>query len=528
MTRCTCGADLPAGAATCPACGTPVAGAGGATSFLSGATKLGQPEIAVTDELAPGELFEGRYCIAERIGAGGMGVVYRAEDTATGRDIALKLVNTRLLGEGQAVARMIDEGLLTRDIRHANVVAVYDVARAGAQPYVTMEYLRGESLRQWLARQLQSGAEVSLEAAVGIVRAILDGLEAAHRTGVVHRDLKPENIMLLGDPSAGDCRLKIVDFGIARALGTSAMRTSGGAMGTPLYMAPEQRTSPEAAGPPADLYSLSRIFYELLMDVLPEGFWQPPSKHRADVPAGIDAMLETGLSARPRARQQSVGDYRAALDAAVAGTARGNGAPPPPAEGKDPATRPEQGGGIEPAGGVDDPPRKGPATGGGSAKPPHRTDPAPAAKPRWGWKKIGWAALAALLVAGVIEAALEEEDLSAPVIPSPYKPAPPTPTARADHSGTWYTDTGVVLQISHMPGSGRIEGVARSPDGTLVTLEGSLSGGRLAATLRSPVDPGFRGQVNGRMTDETHISYSATFSNAPPESGRIHLNHTPP
>ena len=322
-----CSAELAPGAEFCSDCGHRVGGteSGSMTEFMGGSTQISTGSGG--NVLESGSEFDGRYTIEERIGAGGMGVVYRATDNVTNQTIALKVINTQMLIGTTAVDRLISEGLLTRDIRHPNVVAVYDVAKSGDSPYLTMEFLEGRSLRGWFGRQLSTGGEVTLDAAVGIILAILDGLEAAHAKDIVHRDLSPENVILLGEPNDDDFRLKLLDFGIARAANVSLMQTAAGAMGKPLYMAPEQRTTPDAAGPAADIYSLSRMFYEFLMDVLPDGVWQPPSKHRSDVPEAIDALLERGLSNRPRSRQQSVAEFREELLAAVREEPRQPGPP---------------------------------------------------------------------------------------------------------------------------------------------------------------------------------------------------------
>ena len=136
--------------------------------------------------------------------------------------------------------------------------------------------------------------------------------------------------MLMGDPQAGDYRLKILDFGIARAIGASShLTTTSSSTGTPLYMAPEQKTAADTVGPPADLYAVTAMLYELLIGVAPEGRWGAPSRERQDLPAGIDAVVERGLANRPRSRYQSAEEYIEAL----AGVDRPTGhAPPPPPE----------------------------------------------------------------------------------------------------------------------------------------------------------------------------------------------------
>jgi serine/threonine protein kinase len=293
-------------------------------------------------ELAEGDLFHDRYVIQQQLGAGAMGVVYVALDQLTRTPVALKLINSALADRPAARERFVREGLMARDVRHSNVVAMYDVGEADGQVYLSMEYLRGETLRRWLHRTLQGGRDVPFDTARGIIRSVLDGLAAAHAKGVVHRDLKPENVMLTGDPDKGDFSLKILDFGIARAVGApSNVTTTSASTGTPLYMAPEQKTAADTVGPPADLYAVTAMLYELLQGVAPEGRWAPPSRERKDLPAGIDAVIETGLANRPRSRYQTAGEYIDALDAVdkVARTTEKPVEPPPPPEDKSWVTR---------------------------------------------------------------------------------------------------------------------------------------------------------------------------------------------
>ena len=268
-------------------------------------------------ELAPGAVFADRYTIEEVIGRGGMGVVYKAQDALTEETVALKLIRPGRLEGKAATRRLISEGTTARDIRHPNVIAVYDVGEVGGQPYLSMEYLQGQSLRAWHRHKIQHREDVPLKITSRIIIAILEGLKAAHVQGVIHRDLKPENIFLLGEPSEDNVSLKILDFGIARALSRALDSGTGTGLGTPRYMAPEQVTAPDTVGPSADLYSLSIMFYELLVDVLPQGHWQPPSNGRPDVPTGIDELIENGLSNRPANRPQSSGSYLSSLRAAL-------------------------------------------------------------------------------------------------------------------------------------------------------------------------------------------------------------------
>ncbi len=309
----------------CPHCGaalqTTEQPAVSATTLDAGETRYAPGPTAVAEapvQLDPGTRFAGRYQIQARVGEGGMGVVYKALDEQNGQVVALKLLRPGLADDAAALERFRREGLLTRGLRHPNIVAFYDIARTeDGVAYLTMEWLEGWTLRRWMLEHRARREAIPFEAARRIVDEILQGLAEAHRNGVVHRDLKPENIVLLGDPDSDDFRLRVLDFGIARMLSDdSGLTRMGTAMGTALYMAPEQKTGSETVGPEADLYSVSVIFYELLLDIVPEGQWEPPSRLRADVPAWVDELIRRGL-APPRARIQSAEEYRQQLTEAA-------------------------------------------------------------------------------------------------------------------------------------------------------------------------------------------------------------------
>jgi serine/threonine protein kinase len=324
MSKCKqCGFELKANVRYCSNCAAsvdaapqPAEAADALTGTISGNATVFMPDRADSStDLETGKEFHGRYKVERKLGQGAMGVVYLAGDKLTGRNVALKLINSRLMNKASARERFLREGLIARDIRHKNVVAVYDVSETEGQFYLVMEFLSGETLRNWLHRVLQAGADVPFAVAERIIRNILEGLDASHAAGVVHRDVKPENIMLTGNLEAGDYSLKILDFGIARAIDASAKQviTTTTSTGTALYMAPEQKTAADTVGPPADLYAVSAIFYELLLGVAPTGRWTPLSRERADLPAAIDAVIDKGLSSRPRSRYQNAQEYLRAL-----------------------------------------------------------------------------------------------------------------------------------------------------------------------------------------------------------------------
>jgi hypothetical protein len=317
MTCQKCRARVAESDAFCAECGHPTRPSPGLATFSGQNTVAPMRERAGT-VLQKGAVFAGRYEILSLLGQGGMGVVYLAKDAVIGEEVVLKLLHPNLVGGEDAVQRLIREGATARRITHKNIVRVHDVGEADGQPYLTMEYVSGGTLRTWMTTEFHARKLVPFETAVGIVRALLAGLDEAHRSQFVHRDLKPENVLLASDLADGRFNLKILDFGIARAV--DAPRTSGGGpIGTPLYMAPEQLTAGDAAGPSADIYSLSAMFYELLMQVVPgAGGWEPVSKARPDVPAGIDRVFERGLARTPLSRFQSVAEFSTALDQVMA------------------------------------------------------------------------------------------------------------------------------------------------------------------------------------------------------------------
>jgi len=228
------------------------------------------------------------------------------------RAVALKVISQKYANNEKAIQRLLDEGLLTQELAHKNIVRVYDIGMHGTQPYIAMEYIEGRPLHVWRSEKMARDETVPVKVAGKIIEEVLLGLEAAHDAGIIHRDLKPENIMLIGEPSQDTANVRIVDFGVALATKT-ADTGSGTGLGTQQYMAPEQLRNANAATASADLYSVSRIFYELIVGVLPSGHWQPPSGGRSDVPSGIDALIEKGLALNRAMRPQSAAEYRAVM-----------------------------------------------------------------------------------------------------------------------------------------------------------------------------------------------------------------------
>ena len=324
-----CGSSLPETARFCVDCGTPLTQ--GTDDIHDIHTVSGietDPNVepkhagdanspnARTSPLKTGDIVAEKFEIERQIGQGGMGAVYKATELLTGNPAALKVISPRRQLTEAETKRLIDEGVTARQINHQNIVQIHDIGLHRGAPYIAMEYIEGKPLHIWRTEKMSQGHSVSMQVASNIIREILNGLEAAHARGVIHRDLKPENIMLIGEPSETAASVKIVDFGIALAKNGASHSSTGTGLGSQHYMAPEQIRNANNANASADLYALSKIFYELIVGVIPTGHWQPPSGGRADVPKGIDALIEKGLSVNRDMRPQSATEYRASLDAA--------------------------------------------------------------------------------------------------------------------------------------------------------------------------------------------------------------------
>jgi serine/threonine protein kinase len=221
-----------------------------------------------------GDLIRDRYRVVRRVGRGGTGEVYEAEDTATGATVALKTVQPELVGSTKVVQRFERECRFSQRISHPNVLRISHVfqvpipegrfeistGEALEVPCMVMEYLEGETLADRLGR----GERIPQEEAKPLVCQMAAALAAAHRAGVVHRDLKPDNMFLV--PAADGTRVVLTDFGVARHAAPSqeeSLTASNVLLGTPTYMAPEQLELEEAM-PASDLYTLGLVMFEMV------------------------------------------------------------------------------------------------------------------------------------------------------------------------------------------------------------------------------------------------------------------------
>jgi len=284
----------------------------------------------------------GSYRLAEVIGRGGMGCVYRAEHTKLGRDVALKLLREDYAQRRDAVARFFQEARAVNLIRHRNIVDVIDyVELESGAVFIIMELLAGHSL----GRLMRVPGGIPLGRALHIVAQICDGLSAAHAVGIVHRDLKPDNI-IVGRTEDGSDLVKVLDFGVAKLIdkheSDPELTAVGSVIGTPAYMSPEQAGG-LAVDPRSDVYSLGAIMYEIFtrkplfransfgeyvrlhLNVTP----RPPREVAVgiDIDPRIESVILRCLSKSPNARFQSADELRGEI-LAILGTLETSPGPP--------------------------------------------------------------------------------------------------------------------------------------------------------------------------------------------------------
>ena len=253
-------------------------------------------------------LLAGRYVLDEPIGAGGYCEVWRATDTVLTRQVAVKLLHAGYASQGEALARFKAEARHAGALSHENIARVYDYGEpADGQSYLVMELVNGPSLADVLAR-----GPLGPRRTMDTVAQVAAGLQAAHTAGLIHRDIKPANILFT---SKGGVR--ITDFGIAHAVGSTPVTSTGMVMGTPGYIAPE-RVSGAQAGPASDLYALGIVAYECLAGSQPfrGGALDVAIAHRdrplpplpASVPAEVAAFVMTLTAKDPARRPHSAGE----------------------------------------------------------------------------------------------------------------------------------------------------------------------------------------------------------------------------
>ena len=273
---------------------------------------------------SPGALLANRYRISRELGAGGMGTVYLAEHVHLGRPTAVKVLRSELTTDPNAEARFRREAMLAARINHPAIAQVYDFdCTESGEFLLAMEFVEGETV----AQRMRRAGLFTLPHVAQVVSQVGEGLDHAHRYGILHRDLKPENIML----GAGGV-VKLLDFGVARPMESSGGITTGGyVLGTPAYMSPEQLVG-DALTPATDIYSLGVVVYEMLTGQLPHPSAtlaelrthrmmrpaSPVSLLRTEVPRDLSNAVARALEVEPGARWPSAAAFAREVVSALA------------------------------------------------------------------------------------------------------------------------------------------------------------------------------------------------------------------
>ncbi|HYO43929.1 MAG TPA: Stk1 family PASTA domain-containing Ser/Thr kinase [Candidatus Limnocylindrales bacterium] len=278
-----------------------------------------------------GSVLGGRYRLVELLGQGGMATIYRARDAQLDRDVAVKLLRPEFGQDPDFLARFRDEARAAASLSHPNIVAVFDFGEQDAVPYIVMELIDGQDM----AAIIRENGPLPPRQAARVSAEVAKALHAAHVRGIVHRDVKPSNILV-----GRDGRVKVADFGIARALNESQLTLPGITMGSVHYFSPEQARG-ESAVQASDIYSLGIVLYEALTGQRPfsgdgaaavalarlTSTPPRPSALRAGVPAALDQIVQRAMALEPANRYASAASMASALEGwlaePVAGTAAG-------------------------------------------------------------------------------------------------------------------------------------------------------------------------------------------------------------
>ncbi|MCI0413285.1 serine/threonine protein kinase [bacterium] len=264
---------------------------------------------------------EGRYQILKELGRGGMGIVFQAHDKQLNEQVAIKIISPLLSNDVDALGRMKREVSAARRISHPNIIRIHDISELNGLHFVSMEYFLGTNLKELIRG---SGALSQMQC-TNIALQICDGMEAAHRQGIIHRDLKSQNIII---NAMGD--VKIIDFGLARTAQLEGMTATGLIMGTPEYMAPEQ-VAGKKVDERADIYAFGIILYELFTGHVPftadsaiaVGFKQikenplPPREVNSQISEALQNVILKALNKDPFKRFSSVAEMKKELQAAL-------------------------------------------------------------------------------------------------------------------------------------------------------------------------------------------------------------------
>lgn len=265
-----------------------------------------------------GKTLGGRYEVLEKIGGGGMAVVYKGRDKLLNRDITIKVLREQFVNEENFIKRFQREAQAVAKLSHPNIVSIYDVGKEDNFHYLVMEYVEGQNLKEII----QKRAPIEPLEAIDYLMQILDALEHAHENQVIHRDIKPHNILVT---KSG--KVKVTDFGIAQAVSSATLTYTGTMVGSVQYISPEQAKG-EVTDTAADIYSSGVVLYELLTGELPftgdtaisiaikhiQSDFAPPSELVEGIPPALEAVVLKAMNKDPKERFASAHEMGAALE----------------------------------------------------------------------------------------------------------------------------------------------------------------------------------------------------------------------
>lgn len=268
-----------------------------------------------------GTVLSGRYRLEAKLGSGGMSTVYLARDETLDRPVAIKILHREMSEQEDQLQRFRHEARAVAKLSHPNVVAVIDAGEDGGHPYIVFEYVKGETLKQRIARVGAFDAQEAIAYAIEVAR----GLSVAHSRNIVHRDIKPQNVLI-----DEEGRAKLTDFGISRQLEQEGVTATGRVLGTTDYVAPEQAMG-RGTDPRSDVYSLGVVLYEMLVGQVPfhaDSQVGVAMKHvneelpdvqrrRPEVSAAVALVVERATAKNPTERYQAIGEMIGDLETAL-------------------------------------------------------------------------------------------------------------------------------------------------------------------------------------------------------------------